>query len=122
MIELRATTRVATIWFMDRHDQNWMAIVLKQEDGPWEGIYRFRYFADTKVFDSDDTRSWYRIAHETLTEEKLVEGFDEMATMLSTVGYSDEIRRIQVDGDGAAAQEALAGASWANLRTEKAAS
>jgi sigma54-dependent transcription regulator len=60
MIELDET--VAGIWILQiTPTQDWLAAIREIEPNQkYELTYRFRYYNDDKVFDSDDEKNWYR--------------------------------------------------------------
>lgn len=60
MIEM--DDKIVAIWFLSTTpEQDWMAAVrVIEEDRKYELVYRFRYYKDDKVFDSDDKKNWYK--------------------------------------------------------------
>jgi len=107
---------------MERAGQNWMGCVLRQEGEPWKFIYRFRYFQDDKIHDSDDNRTWTEVVPPADRPDdggdSLVMVAEHVTGGLMAKGYSDELRYIPVNGTGMDAQEKLKSAEWAHCRTE----
>lgn len=53
---------IVAIWYLVtiQNHQDWMAAISEVEpDNKYMLRYRFRYYKDDKVFDSDDKRNWY---------------------------------------------------------------
>jgi hypothetical protein len=126
VIELNDRTRVHGFWFCGGPGVDWLAVILKQGDGAWEAIYRFRFHKDDKHFDSDDERSWYKIApradgNPALCGDKapaiLVLSMEHVARNIAAKMGSD-LEYVHVDGDGAAAAAALSKTTFAQMREE----
>ena len=58
-IEIKQENTYLGIWNAAFTGGDFMAIGWKTPTGPWKVEYRFRYYVDRKVFDSNDTRNWY---------------------------------------------------------------
>lgn len=117
MIELTDECRVAVIWFMEVNNKtgNLLAVVMHDGDGHWYGRYRFRWYRDRLVFDSDDKRSWYKI-----TAKEPEAARDEMVLQLDNMfrlpgeRESAQFERLEINGDGTAAAHALEANDWAH--------
>ena len=125
MIELTDKTRVHGFWFCGARGIDWLAVVIKQGDGAWEAIYRFRYHVDDKTFDSDDEKHWYKIAphganpalYGPEAPAVLVQAMTNIAQKIS-IEFGSKLEYIDVRGDGHAAAVALSKTSFAELRSE----
>lgn len=54
--------KIVAIWYVSTipDKQDWMAALREVEpDQKYHLKYRFRYYRDDKIFDSDDKRNWY---------------------------------------------------------------
>src|SRR4051812_16562078 len=60
MITLDESVYVECFWYVNLDTQNYMGMLMRV-DGQWFIKYRFREHHDSKVFDSEDKRAWYRI-------------------------------------------------------------
>lgn len=49
------------VWCVAMSGSDWLAHLRRQDDGTFEFVYRFRYHADDRVFDSTDRKSWTRV-------------------------------------------------------------
>lgn len=64
---------VVGVWVVDvpnRH--NWMLTLIRR-DGQWCGEYRHRYVRDTKIWDSQDRKSFYELEPKPESEHTLEE-------------------------------------------------
>lgn len=105
-IEITPENYYIGMWFMELPDRigNWMACAWRPKDkpGPWTLRWRFRYYEDEKIFDSEDRRSWYTMEIKDATEEKVVESLEYVATMMCGVtGTTLTFWEIRGDGDKA---------------------
>ena len=82
-IEFKKDRYFTGIWFGNLFpDQDFMGAMYK-EGNDWVIKYRFRYIVDDKIFDSDDTKSWYTlIAKENQSENEIKEMFEFPFTMV----------------------------------------
>lgn len=67
MIEINEKTFIIGVWQLgfrggpDHRPGNWLAFLSVPEPGANISlVYRFRYYEDDKIFDSEDERSWYK--------------------------------------------------------------
>ena len=61
-IELSEHTWVQGIWFVTGPAKDWLATLYRDVDGDnprWHFVYRFRYYADERVFNGADRKVWY---------------------------------------------------------------
>lgn len=61
MIEIKDGRYFCKMWFTGTKGVDWLAVMWRDDDGPWTFQYRFRYHEDDKVFDSKDRKSWYEV-------------------------------------------------------------
>jgi len=123
MIELNDKTRVHGFWFCGMDGIDWLAVVIKQGDGAWEAIWRFRYHKDDKHFDSNDEKMWYRISPQSpgpelrgdVAPKVLVQSMDTIARKISKK-MNSKYEYIHVGGNGAEAAEALSKTSFAQAK------
>jgi hypothetical protein len=62
LIELTSKSQIAGHWTKPLPDGSGDFLAMVYRDGPdavWKALYRFRYFVDDKVWDSDDTKRAY---------------------------------------------------------------
>lgn len=70
------------IWYVQlSDDSDWLASVW-MDDGKGKLCYRFRYYKDDKVFESEDRKNWYDL--ETGDTEKLIETVRMLAAGMAT--------------------------------------
>lgn len=80
---------VYAIWFQSAPRRDWMGYISREGDGPFKVEYRFRYYADDKVFDSDDEKHFARVELPDAKEES-AEGFLQLMRVLGTVGREQQ--------------------------------
>lgn len=87
------------IWFLPTtENQDWMATVREIEpDAKYELVYRFRYYKDDKVFDSEDEKNWYK-ATATGTRAFVLAGIRMAASMMAEHAIG-KLYEIINDGD-----------------------
>jgi hypothetical protein len=54
--------KIVAVWYISLvpNKQDWMAALSEiKPDEKYKLVYRFRYYMDGKIFDSDDKRNWY---------------------------------------------------------------
>lgn len=82
------TTTVWAAWhfeFRGPRPGNFLAMIMRDaDDRPWYLQYRFRYYVDDKIFESDDDRSWFRaeLGDETPVAEREAQ-FADAAVMFA---------------------------------------
>jgi len=119
-IEIHETTHVYKMWHVELLPNvgNMMAIVLRDPPGGWRAIYRFRWYKDDKVFNSNDKRSWYNIhaqPGESDTRNKLTEAF-ELMMVLHAKHWRTNIHRVHIDAVGKDALAILMKQPWMHGR------
>jgi len=89
----------------DRSD--WLAAVRELvPDEKYQLDYRFRYYADDKVFESEDRKSWYR-GELSGTRHYVLESIRAVARRMASVAGS-EVSEFLNDGDMKAFMEKIA--------------
>ena len=84
--------RIQGLWYVGWDSGDWMAAVESLDDCA-KIIYRFRWYRDHKVFDSDDVKSWYEATGDDIA--KAIEAVNTMARGLEQIngGKSYQIMR-----------------------------
>lgn len=82
-----------SIWFFSFAGGDWMAGVSKTPDGQGKVDYRFRYYKDDKVWDSQDSKHWYEAKGPLSRIEALTERIFEMAQELMPVTGTYVLKR-----------------------------
>ena len=125
MIELKETTQVRAFWFVAGGSRDWMAVLLRQEGGCWEALYRFRYYKDDKMHDSEDDKSWYRISTDEAPPEKqdglsidMERTLDMVADMTIREFNSQLHEKLIVNGNGLDAAEKLSKTKWSSVESK----
>lgn len=100
--------KIVGVWFLATMEtQDWMASVREIEpDTKYELVWRFRYYNDDKVFDSEDRKSWYQ-GTVSGTRSYVIAAIRKTAEMIATIspyplyevlndkGIDDFMRRFQ---------------------------
>jgi hypothetical protein len=118
MIEFREDQRVWHIWFVAGTGVDWLAIIFKNAGEGWTCMYRFRYYADDKAFDSQDRKSWTKLVTEDTSDEPpktLVETISMVSRMTAT-NFGGEIHSLPVRGSGMRAFEMYKSQPWAHMK------
>lgn len=127
MIDFDAMEYCLAFWFAEWEARNakerpgsWLAGVWREKNADhWTLKYRFRYYVDAKIFDSDDERSVYEFQPELETPEaKLLESVGVVAA-LNKARFRCEVDFVLVRGDAEAAMKKLMERPWVNLRFEQ---
>ena len=111
--------RYAVLWYAENEEHNYMALVHQDEPGgPWKLTYRFRYFKDDKVFDSEDEKHWYEaVDKENPGPEKLVATNDTLlATPQAKAQYPKGVSRMEINGGMAEMLKVLMAQPWAHAK------
>jgi hypothetical protein len=99
MIELNESSYVLGLWFIQWDECNWMCCAYRDGDeADWKIRYRFRYFADDRVFDSDDRRSWYGVTVSSRVLESEMAQKMEAFALLVSIARNAPIERLIVHG------------------------
>lgn len=116
--ELREHTHIYKLWYVELGDKgNLLGMVLRDPPDEWRLEYRFRWYRDKKVFNSDDERSFYGFkAKEPDARDRLVDSFDTMLAMVATNWPNATISRVHIDKAGQAARDMLLAQPWAHTK------
>lgn len=113
MIEIRPGMYFVGIWQAAINGGDFMAAMWRNDqDHVWEAKYRFRYHKDDKVFNSQDTRKWYRLRSQddSYTEkEKMKYALDQLMVAGEALGYMTDTSYTECEGDGAKMMELMSG-------------
>ena len=98
-------------------EQDWLGLVWRDHDGPWTLAYRFRYYEDREVWESDDLQNEYAFSVDgSVAEDAVVERFLSVAAMVEE-RFSAEADVIRPrTSDPASIREELEGRQWAHFR------
>lgn len=119
MITLDESVYVECFWYVNLDTQNYMGMLMRV-DGQWFIKYRFREHHDSKVFDSEDKRAWYRITPRKgvppeQAQRELFEMFDTITRELAARELAT-VSLVMVRGDGLAAARAIGAQPWGHVR------
>lgn len=117
-MDIRQNDYILGVWFISSEDKDWLCTVVKR-DGKWVGEYRFRYYADDKVFDSDDKKSFYTFEAEgDLPEELIKERIDTIAQKMTELDIwaGSTLQYVDVRGDGAVWVEKMRNAPFVHIQ------
>lgn len=125
IIELQEGRHYYGFWWVAWENCDWL-LCAWHEDGSdrVNAVYRFRYYRDDKVWDSEDEKSVYELSipiHSQDPQEtyRVVEDkFSAMAQLLAYASNAHEAEYVRIDGDHNAAARALMQSSWANVKRE----
>jgi hypothetical protein len=84
--------KIVGIWYLSTipNAQDWQAAVREIEpDNKYELVYRFRYYKDDKVFESEDRKSWYK-GTITGTRSFVIANIRHVAKMLKDSTHTQE--------------------------------
>jgi len=123
-IEFKEGVRYIGIFFVEwpnfgNVDAGNLLLALWEEDGRAKFKYRFRYFRDEKVFDSQDVRNWYEADGQLAPDGELMAKFTMVCKMIAGVSEAEVADAIYINGDAEAAMRALLNAEWAHARAEE---
>ena len=118
-IELNEDSYIVGMWFSSNPKTNndWMACIIRDPENPkcFKGWSRFRYTKDSKIFDSDDEKSWtYLQSGENATEEEMIASMVAAQNLIEP-GYPDKDCMI-VKGGMAEFFQLANGKSWMNVK------
>jgi hypothetical protein len=94
--------KIVGVWFVSTvpNKQDWMAGVRELEpDAKYELTYRFRYYKDDKVFDSEDKKNWYRAMLTGRTRSYVIASTREVARTLAEVNGQKMFELLNEDRD-----------------------
>lgn len=121
MIKLDEESYIVGIWFSSSSTTNndWMACVVADPEnkGRFNIYTRSRYGKDDKIFDSDDTKSWYlHKSSEGQDEDYLIDIVNKLQDM-SKIAY-DELDKVIVKGSVEKLLEMADAHPWLHLKSE----
>lgn len=125
MIRLDDIDYAACLWFLEGPFGNVLAIVYRDREGKWVGVYRFRHFGPLHgkgpfdPFEDDDRKSFYTIVSNRPPAEQeshLVESMDDALGKLALIGYGRTLQKLPVNGDGKATLAVLTKQSWCHMK------
>lgn len=93
--------KIVGVWFLNHLPmQDWMAAVQEIEpDSKYKLTYRFRYYKDDKVFDSEDKKNWYE-GEVTGTRSYVIASMRHVAETLREAGNTgNKLYEVLNDGD-----------------------
>lgn len=119
-IEIEPGRYFSHFWFVSCDTKDWLAC-LWREDAPgseWHLQYRFRYYRDDEVFDSEDEKSHYSAtAPATLSEEFIVRNVDEIVALTRMQFRATDVCKIVVkSSDTSHVIDTIAKQPWMHLR------
>lgn len=93
-IEIREGRYFVRWWFFSGDRFDWLcALYRDMPDGEWTVQYRFRYYVDDKVNDSDDQKSWWSAVFPGATiDEAVVESKVQM--------FTEQVRALRIHTHG----------------------
>ena len=123
-IEFKEGVRYIGIFFVQwpdfgKVDAGNLLLALWEEDDRAKFKYRFRYFRDEKVFESQDVRNWYEAEGKLASDRKLMAQFTSVCKMIAGVSEAEIADAIYINGDAEAAMRAMLTTEWAHGRREK---
>lgn len=123
MIELNDKSYIVGMWFSSNplNNNDWMACVVKDPDNPerYKGWSRFRYVKDSKIWDSEDEKSWTTLkTTDKKTDDEIIEMFNMMQEHIKA-GYPDT-DKIIVKGSLKNLMELSEKHPWLNIKQVKA--
>ncbi len=117
LVQLDAKDYCYGFWFIRGKGKDFLACVYKKEGVPdWEIVYRFRYYSDGNVWDSQDRKSGYKIVILEPDVAKLAEIIEESLISYIEFEFCSKAEFVLVDGNGLATVEALKKSSFAHFR------
>lgn len=121
-IELNEKSYIVGMWFAANEETggDWLACVVRNPENPktYKGWYRFRYIRDSKIFDSEDEKSWYHFeTGESEDDESIIKSMDKTHLFIS-MKYPKKDRVI-IQGDLNKLFELTKGKSWMHLKEVK---
>ena len=86
------------IWYVQLSDvSDWLASI-RMDDGKGKLCYRFRYYKDDKVFESEDRKQWYDL--ETDDTEELIKAVRMLAEFMAADAGDEVYELMMSDCDG----------------------
>lgn len=119
MIEFKKGNYFYQLWFVEGHNQDWLATIYKDETGKVHLVYRFRYYRGPDPFDDNDVKNWYAATSDDNSPEaiaKYTQIFDAIAKTISSVQGGGKLYAIPIHGDGEKAAALLAEQPWCHMK------
>lgn len=124
VFDFRADTYIEACWFIAGDAQDWMCLLYRHGEGPWEMRYRFRYYTadDPDPFyegpDADRKSVWHATAKDGSepTRLDLREKCEQIARE-SAKKFKLKLWRVICQGDVPRFFQLLSKQPWAHLRT-----
>ena len=123
IIELVEGRHYYGFWWVAWDDTDWLLCAWRVDGADEvEAVYRFRYYRDDKVWDSEDNKT---VFHMTIPvggldpqeAYRMVEDkFTKTAQLLAWASNAHEAEYVRIDGDHEAAARGLIQSSWANVK------
>lgn len=89
------------------NDKDWLAAIRELiPDQKYELVYRFRYYRDDAVFESQDKKNWYR-GTLTGTRNFVLQSFRQVFQALASASHSHHAYEVLNDGDARAFREKI---------------
>ena len=124
MIEIKDGVYFSRFFFVDAKSRNTMGALMRETpDGPFVLRFRYRHYADGKVHDSEDERSWWSVPDlkDETTGLRALENMCEALRIADTI-HPDGTKPpdiVVVESDRAAEVMAILGAQpWSSMRAE----
>lgn len=97
------TENTVGVWFVTMphyppRGADWLATIAKVSSGNYKLTYRFRYYTDDKVFDSEDEKRWYAFEAKAEDRAALIARTQEIAAMTEDVFGGDKWELMRGDG------------------------
>ena len=97
---------------------DFMMCLQKGPDGKYFADYRFRYYKDAEIFDSDDTKNWYKLSDQDgkyKTDEEFLDSITKSGVM-DTLKMMGSVEIVRVHGDGRRAGKLLQEQTWGHAK------
>src|ERR1051326_5573699 len=124
IFEFTEQTHIAVVYFVAWPESDFVAVVFRDGDGPWQGRHRYRYCVDgdhqRDAFAARDEKSVYDVVSRDQTREPaaLIGAYD--AVLQAAQGDVDPpprvTDRIEVNGGPTEYMRLIAGKPWAHMR------
>jgi hypothetical protein len=117
---IKVDEKIVGLWYVSLPGQDWLAGVRELiPNEKYELVYRFRYYKDDKVFESDDRKSWYA-GELSGTRHFIVAGLRSLSRGIAEMGATDSTHHelLNESGDLAEFQRRLQDAPYMYARME----
>jgi pullulanase/glycogen debranching enzyme len=101
-IDIKPEYHYAGLWRAQlvQSEGDFLAVVFHDTER-WRLVYRFRYYVDNKVFNSDDRKSWYEWRSDRPTaKEDMVKTLNGIIQLGRETGFLKEASFLSCDCDG----------------------